>query len=313
MSKDATPEEGIVVLATGGFFDVSLADGAVVRCKMRGRLKRVEKKTDLCVIGDQVRIERPEELGDANEGFEAVIVKVLDRRSVFSRRHPGRGGRYREDVLVANLDQLVVVFGHSDPPFHPKMLDRFLVIAEHNELDAIVVANKTDVRTPESEALFARYTTIGYPVLPTCATKGEGLGPLRSLLDGKISALAGPSGAGKSSLANALDASLDIRVAEISAAHGKGRHTTRVATLHRVADGWLADTPGIRELGAWKLPDAALDDCFPEFRAHLGQCGYRDCAHRKEPRCAIKEALERGEIHPDRYESYCRIFDDEER
>ncbi len=298
--------EGTVLRSTAGFFDVDTNDG-VVRCRMRGRLKKRQRKTDLCVIGDRVRITRVDGTG--------MLEEVLPRSKVFSRRHPGRGGRHREDVLVANLDQLLSVFAFGDPPFHPRMLDRFLVIAEHNGIDAVVVANKVDQSTPEQRAQFDAYAELGYAVLYTSAVEGASVGieALRSRLAGKLSAFAGPSGAGKSSLLNALDEELSLRVANTSDSHGKGRHTTRVATLYHLADGYVADTPGIRELGAWSLPDAELDTCFVEFRPLLGRCSFRNCRHLEEPGCAIKEAVEASEITEMRYESYLRLLLDEER
>lgn len=306
--------EGTVVLSTGGFYDVDTPEG-VLRCRMRGRLKKEKKRTDLCVIGDRARVTRADD-----DGIEGWVEEVLPRQRVFSRRHPGKGGRYKEDVLVANLDRLVCVFAFRDPPFHARMLDRFIVIAEHNDVRVAVVANKADQvavdptkEDAEQRAVFERYRELGYPLFVTSAVDGRGVDELRELLDGELSALTGPSGTGKSSLINLLIPDLDVRVAETSTAHGKGRHTTRVAQLHAFGSGYIADTPGIRELGAWALPDEELDACFVEFRPFLGECGFRNCRHLKEPKCAIKAAVESGSIHPERYESYARMVADEER
>lgn len=300
------PMLGRVLLATAGFFDVELDDGEVVRCRLRGKLKKELRKTDLCVIGDRVEIER------TNEG-EGQVLEIRERTTVFSRRHPGRGGRYREDVLVANLDQLFVVFAFGDPPFHPRMLDRFLVIAEHNEIRPIVIANKLDQEDPAQREAFAVYEALGYPVHYVSAVTGEGVDTLRARVADHISAFAGPSGVGKSSLLNALEPGLALRVGATSEHNTKGRHTTRVATLHPVLGGHVADTPGIRELGMWNLPAEDLDRCFPEFHPYLGQCGFRSCRHQHEPRCAVKAAVEAGEIREDRHDSYVRLLDDEER
>lgn len=300
--------KGTVLLATGGFFDVRTAE-ATVRCRMRGRLKKERKKTDLCVIGDEVLI-RP-----ADEG-EGTIEEILPRRTRFSRQQPGRGGaRFKEDVLVANLDQVVVVSTFSNPVFRPRMLDRFLVIAEHNDVDAIIIGNKVDEEEgPEVRATLDSYRRLGYRVLFTSAVTGEGIDELRSMLAGKISAFAGSSGGGKSSLINAVSPGLELRVGGTSEAHGKGRHTTRVATLHPLAGGgYVADTPGIRELGTFDIPPEALDRCFPEFEPYLGGCSYRSCRHLGEPGCAVRDAAERGEIGYERYDSYVRMYEDDER
>lgn len=291
-------EEGTVVLATGGFYDVDTG-AEVVRCTMRGRLKREKQKTDLCVIGDRVRFDPADQ----------VMEEVLPRRTVFSRRHPGRGGQYKEDVLVANLDQLCAVFAYGEPPLRPRLLDRFLAIAEHNDLEAVVVANKLDQESAETRRMLDGYEALGYPVLHVSAATGVGLEDFRARLNGRISALSGPSGVGKSSLLNALDAGLALRVAAVSGSHHKGRHTTRVATLHPVAGGYVADTPGIRELGAWDLPGGELDRCFVEMRPYLGSCSFGDCTHLHEPGCAVKQAVGSGEISPERYESYGRLME----
>lgn len=289
--------------AKAGFFDVDTPEGLRV-CKLRGRLKREKKKTDLCVVGDRVRIS-PTEPG------QGLVEEVLPRRTVFSRRHPGQ--THREDVLVANLDQLLVVFAFGDPPFRPRLLDRFLVVAEHNRVRARLVMNKADQEDTAQRAQALSYVDLGYPVHVVSATEGAGLADLEAALRGTISALAGPSGVGKSSLLNALSPGLAIRVAATSAAHGKGRHTTRVATLHPVAGGWVADTPGIRELGTWALPDEHLDQCFVEFRPYLASCAFRNCRHRSEPRCAVREAVDAGAVAEARYASYRLLLDEEER
>lgn len=299
---------GTVLLATGGFFDVLTGQG-VVRCRMRGRLKKERRKTDLCVIGDEVEVR-------VEEGGVGTLEEVLPRRSRFSRQQPGRGGaRFKEDVLVANLDQVVIVFSFGTPPLRPRMLDRFLVIAEHNHVEAVIVCNKVDAETgPETRDLLESYRALGYRVLYTSARTGAGIDALGALLEGRLSALTGPSGAGKSSLINAIHPELDLRVGGTSDAHGKGRHTTRVATLHPLpGGGFVADTPGIRELGAFEIPKGELASCFPEMRPFLGRCAFRSCEHIHEPGCEVMAAVDRGEISEARYDSYTRLHEDEER
>lgn len=300
-----TSREGLVVRAAGGFYDVLFRETQeTVRCRLRGRLKQRKRNTDLIVVGDEVRVEN-------SESDEPTVEEIFERRSVFSRRHPGRGGAHKEDVLVANLEVLFAVFAHGTPPLRPRLLDRFLVVAEHNGLEAIIVANKQDQETHETTAVFQRYASLGYPIVETCATDGSDLGALRKRLEGRIAAFVGPSGVGKSSLLNALDDTLALRVGATSESHGKGRHTTRVATLHTLAGGYVADTPGIRELGAWSLDPAELDRCFVEMRPFLGLCAFGDCVHHHEPRCAVKSEVGKS-IREDRYDSYLRLLNPED-
>ncbi len=293
--------QGLVVRSAGGFTDVALGE-EIVRCRMRGRLKKTERRTDLCVIGDRVNV----------SGLDGtpVIIEVLPRRSRFSRMHPGRGPR-REDVLIANLDQLVVSFSFGLPKFNPRLLDRFLVIAEHQHIEPLIVMNKADLKQASDLDWIEPYEAIGYPILCVSAETGEGMQALRLALQGKISAFVGPSGVGKSSLLNRILPRLELDVAELSRHHGKGRHTTRVATLYGIdGDAFVADTPGIRELGTWALPVEALDLCFPDFAGYREQCAFRMCSHTHEPGCAVRVAVQDANIDEGRYQSYQRLRDD---
>lgn len=305
--------EGLVLRATAGFFRVRTDAGELVECRMRGRLKKERASTDLAVIGDRVEIER---VALEHGGATGVIARVEPRRTRFSRMHPTARGRAIEDVLVANLDQVLLVFSASLPRMNPRLVDRFLVIAEHNDVAAAIVATKMDEpEAADARARFGPYERIGYPVLYTSARTGEGVDAVRALLAGRISALTGPSGAGKSSLLNAVQPGLALAVGEIGDLVRKGRHTTRVAELHPLAGdegGFVADTPGIRELESFEIPARELAHCFPELRPWLGRCAFADCVHDREPTCAVRDAVRRGEISAERYESYLRQLRGEE-
>jgi ribosome biogenesis GTPase len=291
--------EGLVVRSTAGFVDVRL-DGQVVQARLRGRLKNRPRTTDLCVIGDHVRLSRPDDRS-------IVVEEVFPRHNRFSRRQPGRGP-IKEDVLVANLDQLLITFCHGRPVLKTRLLDRFLVIAEHQHVRPIIVMNKADLREPGDPTWHQTYESIGYPILTVSAGTGEGMDSLVHALSDKISAFVGPSGVGKSSLINRIVPGLDLNIASVSDHHGKGRHTTRVASLHALSGGgFLADTPGIRELGTWALPIEHLDQCFPELSSYREQCAFRSCSHTHEPQCAVVDAVNEGAIDPERYESYVRL------
>ena len=291
--------QGLVVRSTAGFVDVHI-DGDVVQARLRGRLKHTPRTTDLCVIGDQVMVAQPDE-----QSF--VVVEVLPRASRFSRRQPGRGPR-KEDVLVANLDQLMITFCHGRPVLKTRLLDRFLVIAEHQHIQPVIVMNKGDLREPGDPSWQKAYESIGYPILTVSAGTGEGMDTLAGALQGRISGFVGPSGVGKSSLINRILPDLDLNIASVSDHHGKGRHTTRVASLHALPEGgFLADTPGIRELGTWALPIEHLDLCFPELATYREHCAFRSCSHTHEPQCAVVDAVNAGDVDRERYESYVRL------
>jgi ribosome biogenesis GTPase len=243
-----------------------------------------------------------------------AIDRVHDRSSVLARRAPGKAPRPK--VIAANLDQVVIVFAAANPTPHLRMLDRFLVIAADAEIRPVIVANKIDVAGEDgARRTFAPYERAGYTVLYTAAKQGVGVDPVRDALCGCTSALAGPSGVGKSSLLNAVQPGLGLRVAEISEAQNKGRHTTVTAQLIPLAcGGYVADTPGLREVGLWEIDRENLQFFFPEFDPFRYDCRYPGCTHVHEPGCAIEAAVERGEVDAGRFDSYRRMMrgEDEE-
>jgi ribosome biogenesis GTPase len=295
--------KGIVLRSRGGIYDVETADG-VGEAVLRGRLKLEERVGDRVVVGDRVRLEGPERPGDA-----WTIEGVDDRTSSLVRRAPGKAPRPK--VIVANVDRVLIVFAVAKPEPHLRMLDRFLVLCESSDLTPLIVANKVDlVDRGVAEAMFAVYRDIGYDVVFTSIETGEGIEEVRAVLCGGISALTGPSGVGKSSLLNVVQPGLSLRVGSVSEAVGKGRHTTVTAELiHLDCGGYVADTPGLRELGFWEIEPDELALYFPEFERFVGTCRYANsCTHTHEPGCGVARAVTAGEIAPSRYDSYRRLF-----
>lgn len=289
---------GLIIKAQSGFFTVETGEGLVV-CQLRGRLKQGKAKGDIAAIGDRVRITR---LPDGS----GVIDAVEPRQRALVRLDPRPQGDYQQ-VLLANPDQAVFVFACAHPSPRLRMLDRFLVVAEKQKIPSVIVANKTDL-VEDPAAIFGMYTDIGYPVIYTSASDGGGLEELRSALGGKISALAGPSGVGKSTLLNALQPGLGLTVNEISSALDKGRHTTVWRQLIPLeAGGYVADTPGWKSLALWDTEPEEIDAYFPELAPLVARCQFSDCTHTHEPGCAVRAALETGQIHRERYDSYLRM------
>ncbi|MCI8497306.1 MAG: ribosome small subunit-dependent GTPase A [Clostridiales bacterium] len=280
--------EGLILKGIGGFYYVEAA-GSVYECRARG-IFRKQRVTPLC--GDRVTISIPE--------TGMPMVDSIGERKNSLIRPP-----------VANLDQLLIVASTCEPDPNQLVLDKLISIAVHKGIEPVVVVTKTDLKSPDS--LLQIYRTSGIPVYPVSSETGEGIEAVKALLAGKISAFTGNSGVGKSSLLNRIDGCLGIETGNISHKLGRGRHTTREAQLYAVEGGYVADTPGFSSLELTQCERVMKDDlpgCFPEFEPFLGSCRFTSCAHTGEKGCAVKEAVERGEIHPARYQSYVELYEE---
>ena len=291
---------GRVLRIGGGVYHVD-DSRTVVQASLRGRLKRTDAR--IVSVGDLVELER---VGD-----EMRIVRLHARSGALSRHDVSKR---REQVIVANVDQVAVVVSVTAPDPDFLMVDRLLALAALSGIDAFLIVNKTDLAKPASRDGFGQYTALGVETLRTSAESGTGLTALAGRLAGRITVLSGQSGVGKSSLLNALVPELDLRVGEISERRGRGRHTTVASALYRYLDGgYVADTPGLQYLALWGLDPAELTGGFVEIAEAGDGCRFADCRHRVEPDCAVRAAVEAGTIRRRRLESYLRLLDEAEK
>lgn len=290
--------KGLIIKAQSGFFWVETGEGIVV-CQLRGKLKQGRAKGDIAALGDHVEITiLPDQSG--------VIEQVEERKQALVRLDPRPQGEYQQ-ILLANLDQAIFVFACAHPIPKLKMLDRFLVIAEKQNIRPIIVANKIDL-VEDGKNIFGLYEEIGYRIIYTSTKTEVGLHELKNQLQNKISALAGPSGVGKSSLLNAIQSELGLKVNEVSTAMNKGKHTTVTREMFKLDEsGYVADTPGWKSLALWDTEPEEIDAYFPELKNLVSHCQFSNCTHQHEPNCAVLNALKENKIHPERYDSYIRL------
>ena len=281
-------QSGAIVASFGRQFSVELGDGALVTCVTRG------KRTDIA-CGDRVAIAM-------TAPDQGVIESTGPRASLFYR-----SDIQREKLIAANVTQIVIVLATA-PAFHPELLDRCLAAAEHEKIRALIALNKMDLAaSPAALQSLEPYRALGYDVLPLAAKID--IAPLRAQLAGHVSVLVGQSGMGKSTIINRLLPDAAARVGELSAALASGRHTTTHARLYPLdASSHIIDSPGLQEFGLHHLSPQDLEHGFVEFRPRLGHCKFNDCKHLSEPGCAITAAVERGDIHPQRVESYRKLI-----
>jgi ribosome biogenesis GTPase len=288
------------VLRVHGLYSfVEVDDGRVFRCTVRRVLKSLTTdERSVITTGDLVQ------MVPAAPG-EAVIEHVHPRKGVLTR-----ASRRREHVLVANVDQLVIVMSLVQPDLKPHLIDRYIAAGRKGELAPILCLNKADLTDPvELQPMVGAYSQMGIPTLLTSATTGLGIAKLRELLRGRATVFSGQSGVGKSSLLNAVQPGLALRVKSVSEETQKGRHTTTAAELIRLeSGGWVVDTPGVRQLQLWDTRPEEVEGLFDEFRPLVPLCGFPDCTHTHEQRCAVKDAVARKLISERRYFSYLGLF-----
>jgi ribosome biogenesis GTPase len=342
--KDPETLTGVVLNGAHGIYDVH-TDIGVIRCTLRGKLKKAFAQAQsaksvskarprydkLLTMPKTQRIEQRDtttnslpvrlsvgdyvKLRQLNENT-GMIEEILPRQSSLSRKDTGSTSKkVMQQTMLANLDQVVLVFATTQPEPHFGMLDRYLAICESAEIRPIICLNKVDLEHEQRvDSAAALYSRLGYTLIWTSTKTGEGIETLRSLLKDHTTLFSGPSGVGKSSLVNAIEPGMAIKTGLISDATGKGKHTTTGSQLYQLSSGgWLADSAGIRALAAWNIAMEDLAWCFIEFRPYLGECLYSNCLHIDEEGCAIRQAVTDGVIDELRYRSYVRIATGEER
>lgn len=289
---------------------VQTEDGRQFRCAIRRLLKTLATdERNVVVTGDRVWIRPATTLAPKESGLEEAegfIERVEPRHGILTR-----ASRKREHVLVANVDQVVIVMSLVEPALKPHLIDRYLASAEQGQIHAIICLNKADLIDPvDYQPLVGFYSQLGIPTLLTSAVSGVGIDRLRKLLQDKATVFSGQSGVGKSSLLNAIQPDLDLRVREVSDTTQKGKHTTTFAHLLRLDfGGWVVDTPGIRQFELWDIIPEEVEGFFPEFRPYVPLCAFPDCTHTHEERCAIKQAVQQRFINERRYVSYIGMFE----
>ena len=330
ISQNNINDQGVVIKKTIGNYSV-YTNGRTILCELSNRLwkelvyptadpsslrhsvrdVRINVHMDPVAVGDTVRFV------NAHNG-SSLIVEVLPRRNKLVRRSavPMPGAHAFEQVIAANVDQVVPVFSATNPAPKWHLLDRYLASAESLEIPALVCITKLDLVQAKDNSsgdelnhAAEEYQKIGYPVIFTSSVTGEGLGTIQNALKGRISVFVGKSGVGKTSLLNAIQPGLGLRVNEVNHTTGKGKHTTTHMEMFLLDfGGSIIDTPGIREFGLWDLDNDDLALFFPEMRQLIGRCKFAlDCQHENEPGCAIRKAVTAGQISPRRYQSYLQM------
>ena len=314
-APDPTPHAESATSST----DPARADAGIIISVSSGRCRVFHHEQEIdCIIPPELAVQQKSALavGDrvvvSEEAGVWRIDEVLPRRTILARPDPIN--RHRQRLIAANIDTVIHVVSVKAPPLRPRLIDRFLIAIQRGGAQAVICVNKIDLLDPaeleEELAPLDAYRALDIPVVPCSTTTGEGLDELRKLVTNRTSALVGHSGVGKSSILNAIDSRLELATRDLHR-RGTGRHTTTASTLYDFGDGtYLIDTPGIREFGLWNLDRDSLRDYFPEFETAAESCRFTDCSHVHEPGCEVKDAVERGEIAPARYDTYVRLYDD---
>ncbi len=297
--------QGIVLKSTGSWYVVRIPSGEVVNCRLKGKIRLLElNTTNPIAVGDVVETE--------NEDTEIVISKIYDRKNYIVRESPKK--KYARHIIAANIDQLFLIVTIASPRTSTGFIDRFLMTAEAYHIPASIIINKQDtyddIELEKQAEMVEIYESIGYPCHLVSAINTDHIQLLEKLLNHKITLFSGHSGVGKSTLINAFNPLLDLRVGEISNKHDKGIHTTTFAEMIVLDENtYIIDTPGIKEFGIMNFELEEIGQYFREIKERMNDCQFNNCLHIDEPNCAVKEAVEQGKIHSERYFNYVSILE----
>lgn len=300
---------GTVYKSTGSWYAVKTSNGKFYNCRMKGKLRlKGIKSTNPIAVGDSVDFE----LEQKNDVETGVIKRIRERRNYIVRKSVNLSKQTH--IIAANIDQVFLLVTINNPPTLTSFIDRFLVSAEAYSIEVILLFNKVDAYdeelTGELKYLKYIYSKIGYTCIEISAKSGENVSLVKELMLGKVSMFAGHSGVGKSTLVNALEPGLNLKTKEISVQHMQGQHTTTFAEMFDLSfDAKIIDTPGIKGFGVVDMEKEEIGDYFPEFFALKSECKFNNCLHIKEPKCAVKDALEADVVAYSRYRSYLQLIE----
>ena len=303
---------GTVYKSTGSWYSVKTSNGKFYECRMKGKLRlKGLKSTNPVAVGDHVVFE----LEKKNDIETGIIKRIEERRNYIVRKSVNLSKQTH--IIAANIDQVFLLITINNPPTLTSFIDRFLVTAEAYSIDVILLFNKLDSYDDDTigELKYLKhiYSKIGYQTIEISATHNHNISKVKEHMIGKVSMFAGHSGVGKSSLINALEPGLNLKTKEISSQHMQGQHTTTFAEMFDLSfEASIIDTPGIKGFGVVDMEKEEVSDYFPEFFRLKSQCKFHNCLHLKEPKCAVKEALDNDQIAYSRYRSYLQILEGDE-
>ena len=302
---------GKVLKSTGKWYIVEMEDGSIVNCRIRGKMRMSKHRTtNPIAVGDEVIVSDVQD-----EDGNLMIIDFKERKNYIVRKSTNLSKQMQ--ILAANVDKAYLLVTIKSPLTHLAFIDRFLVAAESFRIPTTILFNKIDIYDYDEleyvDALSYMYEKAGYPCFKISATKEEDIQFLKEDIKGKQIMISGHSGVGKSTLVNALDDSLSLRIGAISESNAQGKHTTTFAEMYKLeSGGYIIDTPGIRAFGIVNLEKEVISHYFPEMRHFLNECKYNNCLHMNEPKCAVKAALETGEVSESRYTTYVQLMTEDE-